>query len=57
MDDGTNYIVTDKKWDSNFDAALEMNPRLKFLKPEWVLHSHKNQQQVDIKKYLVEKKI
>ena len=47
LEDTTQFIITNKVWDSNFDLAREINPKLQFVTPEWVFQCHNNQQLVD----------
>lgn len=36
MSEKVNFVISDNKWDENFEEALNDNPVLQFVKPQWI---------------------
>ncbi|KAF8792577.1 DNA repair protein XRCC1 like protein [Argiope bruennichi] len=53
MGDAVKYVITESKWDKNFEEALESNEDLIFVKPEWIFKCHEAQKLVPYQPYIV----
>ncbi|XP_047488476.1 DNA repair protein XRCC1-like isoform X2 [Penaeus chinensis] len=47
------YVVTEDEWDENFDAALDENSSLQFVKPTWIWQCSNKEKLVPHQPYLV----
>ncbi|GIX84526.1 DNA repair protein XRCC1 [Caerostris extrusa] len=53
MSNTVKYVVTESKWDENFEEALNNNDDLIFVKPDWVFKCHETGKQVPYQSYIV----
>ncbi|GBM56937.1 DNA repair protein XRCC1 [Araneus ventricosus] len=53
MSDTVKYVITEAKWDKNFEEALESNEDLIFVKPEWIFKCHEAQKMLPYQPYIV----
>ncbi|CAL1277242.1 unnamed protein product [Larinioides sclopetarius] len=53
MADSVKYVITEEKWDKNFEEALESNEDLIFVKPDWIFKCHEAQKLLPYQPYIV----
>ena len=53
LTDEVTHVVTNKKWDEQFDEALESNENLRILKPDWILKCKEANKLVPWQKHIV----
>ena len=49
------HVLTNSKWDDNFDKALATNPRLVFASPQWIIACGQTSRFEDIQPYMIDK--
>lgn len=53
MGDTVKYVITESKWDQNFEEALDNNEDLIFAKPEWIFKCHEAGKLLPYQPYIV----
>ncbi|KAH9504669.1 DNA repair protein xrcc1 [Bulinus truncatus] len=53
MNKSVNFVITTKKWDSNFDEALSENPHLFFVKPKWIHQCHEKNKLIPYQHHVI----
>lgn len=53
MDNDVTAVITCQAWDSNFDQALEDNPQMIFLRPDWLVECIEQQKRAPFKKFQI----
>lgn len=53
MSQKVNFVITDKKWDQNFDLALSENTKLIFVKPKWIYLCHEKKTLLPYQPYVI----
>ncbi|XP_035211970.1 DNA repair protein XRCC1-like isoform X1 [Stegodyphus dumicola] len=53
MSDTIKYVITESKWDKNFEEALNENEDLIFVKPQWIFKCHEQGKLVPYQPYIV----
>jgi DNA-repair protein XRCC1 len=53
LSDDVTHVVTNNKWDEQFDEALENKPTLFIVKPAWIIKCNEAQKMVPAQKFLV----
>lgn len=53
MNNDVTAVITCQAWDSNFDQALEDNPRMMFLRPDWLVECIEQQKRAPFTKFQI----
>lgn len=53
MGDDVEYVISEQKWDEEFDRALSSNAGLVFVKPSWVLSCGAQHKLLSTQPYLI----
>ncbi|XP_031554129.1 DNA repair protein XRCC1-like [Actinia tenebrosa] len=53
MNDTVDFVVTDEKWDQNFEDALSENASLAFVRPKWIFTCHEKLKLVPFQPYII----
>ena len=53
LTDDVTHVVTNSKWDEQFDEALENRPTLIIVKPIWITKCNEAQKMLPAQKFLV----
>lgn len=53
MSDRVKYVITESKWDKNFEEALSDNEDLIFIKPLWIYKCHEAGKMVPYQPYII----
>ncbi|XP_054718123.1 DNA repair protein XRCC1-like [Uloborus diversus] len=53
MDESVKYVITDSRWDKNFDEALAENEDLVFVRSQWIFKCHELKKLVPYQPFIV----